>query len=622
MTEKSQDESAETLSVAETSGAECANSPASSKDSSAEDTSTGPKGSPQTQVPATTVPGTTTPGTTESPESGASDSAADAEPEHTPSGDSPSHDSSITPDGSPADAAATSADARAASAAEPTPDSEPDSEPGSAAHSGHKDAAEPQDKKPSAAPAAAGSAVRWSQPTPKLQTSKEAGTADSDISSFFDDLDEKFMAGARRLGSYFRRTAPDATSDSSDSSDADSWDQPSTAPSHAPPAPPAGDRDSSSHPEPAHSNGVSYSDSELDGTSSTSEAAPLHLPRPRRALDEQRQRDVILRKAAAIEAATDWNHRPAGREVFESADDEEDLFTYIPPYNLPSRDPDPAPSRTDLYRQIFVTIGALASLVSLLWMFGIFTDAPAILGGNGLDELADGWYSGGQALLSPDANFYWFWPIIVLGLLAHAVHQWTTTQISTPRQRRSGWQVGSASLLMLIWTAAVHHDLLTLAALAALATALALIDAIRQFTFRTARTSSERRFTDTPTGLFTGWAMVAAMSSLSVWLTAMGWRVPGIPAVLWALLGLGVCIWAAAYYAMTERGRIALAIGMGWGMFWLIFPRLLSDVTSVWVAISAAMGAFVVILATESRRHKINHAERRAAMGRPLEDII
>lgn len=44
--------------------------------------------------------------------------------------------------------------------------------------------------------------------------------------------------------------------------------------------------------------------------------------------------------------------------------------------------------------------------------------------------------------------------------------------------------------------------------------------------------------------------------------------------------------------------------------------------TSVWIAIGAAMGAFIVILCTQSRRYRINHAERRAAMGRPLEDII
>lgn len=330
-----------------------------------------------------------------------------------------------------------------------------------------------------------------------------------------------------------------------------------------------------------------------------------------------RRRAVILEKAAAIEAAT--GQEEPDPEQF--ADDEEDLYTYFPPYNLPSRDPDPAPRPHDLIRQIYVSLGAVAAVVSALWMLGIF-NGPAILGGDALQNLVEGWYSGERALLTPDANHYWLWPLICFGLLGHAVHQWTTSQISTPRQRRSGWLVGTASFSMLAWTAAVHAGLLTIALLAALATALALIDAIRQFTFHTARTMLERRLTDAVIGLFTGWALVGGMSSISAWLTATGVHIPGFPAILWAITGLIGCIWLGAFYAMTERGRMTIALGMGWGMFWLVFPRLLSEVPSVWVAIGAAMGAFIVILATESRRHRINHAERRAAMGRPVDDII
>ncbi|GAB3187101.1 MFS transporter [Nesterenkonia suensis] len=330
-----------------------------------------------------------------------------------------------------------------------------------------------------------------------------------------------------------------------------------------------------------------------------------------------RRRAVILEKASAIEAATGRDEP----DPDEFADEEEDLYTYIPPYNLPSRHPDPEPRGLDLARQIFVSISAMAAVASAAWMLGAFT-GPTILGGNGLDHLVDGWYAGGRALLTPDAGHYWLWPFIVLGLLGHAVHQWTTTQISTPRQRRSGWLVGLASVLMLVWTAAVHAGLLSVAVLAALAAALALVDAVRQFTLHTARNAVERRLTDSVVGLFAGWALVGAMSSISALLTAMSVRIPGFPALLWALIGLVVCIWIGAYYAMTERGRMTIALGLGWGMFWLIFPRVLSETPSLWVAIGAAMGAFIVILATESRRHRINHAERRAAMGRPVDDII
>ena len=334
--------------------------------------------------------------------------------------------------------------------------------------------------------------------------------------------------------------------------------------------------------------------------------------------DADRRREIILEKASAIEAATTVS--PASSPD-EAGDEEDDLYTYIPPYNLPSRDPDPPAQKSDLHRQIFVTIGAVASFAAMLWMFGAFGH-QAILGGGALDVLVEGWYSGEQALLAPEANFFWLWPVVVSAIIAHTVFQWQSSQKSTPRQQRSGWRIGLASLLSLAWTAAVYLDLLTVAVLAALAMALALMDAVRQFNFHTARNSTERRLTDATVGLFAGWALVLAMSSFSVWLTALGVRIPGIPAVLWALIGLVLCIWVGAFYAMTERGRITIALGLGWGMFWLIFPRLLSDLTSVGVAIGAAMGAFIVILATESRRHRINHAERRAAMARPVEDII
>lgn len=352
-------------------------------------------------------------------------------------------------------------------------------------------------------------------------------------------------------------------------------------------------------------------------------SAPPTPPRVRRALDEQRRRDLIVQKARAIEDATTTYGGQQPHAGF--ADDEEDLYTYIPPYNLPSRDPDPTPTRTDLYRRIFVSLGAVASLIATAWMFGWFgaDDTPAMLGGNGLAEAyADGWYSGEHALLSPDHNVFWLWPVISVGLMVHAVFQWGITQESTPRQRRSGWLISSASLLTLGATASLHYGLVTLMALASISIALLLLEAIREFNLHTARSTVERRATDGIVGLFFGFALVQAMSAVSVWLTAHGWQLPGIPALLWAGVGLFLCVWTAAYYSMTERGRITIALGLGWGMFWLIFPRLLAEVTSVWVAIGAAMGAFIVILSTQSRRHRINHAERRAAMGRPLEDII
>ena len=466
--------------------------------------------------------------------------------------------------------------------------------------------------------------VRESRATPVLPR-EEAETAESasGADGFFDTLDERISAVTGRIAGRFSRNPQDLVHDDDPAPEADSEEDPpgdagetpSSETTHAAEATRGTDLTSRlafPHPE---GRGTRGRGARHEGGPRPWEAESP----PQRSPEDQRQRDAILEKATAIEAAAALNEpEPA----VEYADDEDYLYTYIPPYNLPSRDPDPEPTGTDLLRQIYVSIGALAAVASALWMSGLLSGSVVTPFSSGLGSHMDGLFSGERALLSPDANFYWLWPLIAVGLVLHAVFQWTTTQISTPRQRRSGWQVGTAALLMLGWAAAVQAEQLTLATLAALAVSLALVDAIRQFTFHTARTSTERRFTDGPVGLFAGWALVAAMSAISIWLTAMQWRVPGFPAVLWALIGLVICIWFAAYYSMTERGRITIALGMGWGMLWLVFPRLLSDVVSVWVAIGAAMGAFVVILATQSRRHRINHAERRAAMGRPVDDII
>lgn len=484
--------------------------------------------------------------------------------------------------------------------------------------------------------------------TTSQETDSPAPDHDSGLSGFFDTLDERARTWwvsyrARRaekkrqaqMAAEAARHAPPKPAVAS------APGQPAASPRHAQTRPhfdhvpsvdavpqlDGAEAASSLLPPPPHSMGLprvapqNASPEDTTVLPAYSLSPPPPPPRVRHALDEQRRRDVIVQKARAIEDAT---AEQASSSQF--ADDEEDLYTYIPPYNLPSRDADPEPTRVDLARRIAVSVGALAALLSTFWVLGWFgtsEENPSMLPGGGLQaHHSEGWFSGEYALLSPDYAMYWLWPVITLGMLCHAGFQWTATQVSTPRQRRSGWMVAGASLLMLPMTAAMHFGLFTVAVLSSVASALMLTEAVRQFNLYTARTSTERRLTDGVVGLFFGFALVQAGSAVSVWLTVHQWHIPGIPPILWAGIGLLICVWTAAYYSMTERGRITIALGLGWGMFWLIFPRLLGEATSVWVAIGAAMAAFIVILSTQSRRHRINHAERRAAMGRPLGDII
>ncbi|WP_010524314.1 hypothetical protein [Nesterenkonia sp. F] len=508
--------------------------------------------------------------------------------------------------------------------------------------------------------------IRRSEPTPELPPEARE-TDESALSEFFDTLDARFeratarvaeslqeiIDGDRRVAEHDEDAEPDVPAVGSaaprppEEQEAPEQQTPAPGrPADADDAGPLGDAagaagadsaDADASENPGHPENPVHSEHPEDTRHlpPTEGSGRLSLPGPPAATDDrplpwdhaagsrsasaERRRAVILEKASAIEAAT--SHGEESLADDERADDEEDLYTYIPPYNLPSRDPDPAPRPHDLLRRFVVTLGAGAAVLSVLWMAGWQADTR-ILAVGGLDGLVDGWYTGRRSLLTPNAVHYWLWPLIVVGLVLHALHQWAPSQRSTRRQRRSGWLVAAASWLMLGWTAAVHADMLWLAVLASLAAALALLDAVRQFTFHTARSISERRLTDRPVGLFAGWALVGAMSSVSIALTAAGVRIPGVPADLWGMLGLMATVWTGAYYAMTERGRMAVALGMGFGLICLVFPRLFSDAPSAWVAVGAAFGAFIVVLATESRRHRINHAERRAAMGRPVDDII
>ncbi|GAB3181007.1 hypothetical protein GCM10027060_11200 [Nesterenkonia halophila] len=519
------------------------------------------------------------------------------------------------------------------------------------------DAASPS--KSSAAPR-----IRRSEPTPELPPEARE-TDESALSEFFDTLDARFERTRGRIAASLqeiidgdRRVAEhdeDAESDvPAVGSAAPLPPEEQEAPAEQPPAPTlpapprpagadhAGGPDAGRPTDSAGAAGPEAADAKTpDPPEDTRHLPPvdgpgrLAMPRPPAATDDrplpwdhgagsrsasaERRRAVILEKASAIEAATSQEEESQTEE--ERADDEEDLYTYIPPYNLPSRGPDPRPRPHDLLRRVVVTLGAGAAVLSVLWMAGWQADTR-ILAVGGLDGFVDGWYTGRRSLLTPDAVHYWLWPLIVVGLVLHALHQWAPSQRSARRQRRSGWLVAASSWLMLGWTAAVHADMLWLAVLASLAAALALLDVVRQFTFHTARSIAERRLTDRTVGLFAGWALVGAMSSVSIALTAVGVHIPGVPADLWGMVGLMVTVWTGAYYAMTERGRMSVALGMGFGLLCLVFPRLFSDAPSAWVAVGAAFGAFIVVLATESRRHRINHAERRAAMGRPVDDII
>lgn len=284
---------------------------------------------------------------------------------------------------------------------------------------------------------------------------------------------------------------------------------------------------------------------------------------------------------------------------------------YVPPYNLPSSDPDPPEQHSDLIRRLVVTVVAAATLVLGFMGLGWF-------GGPTAHSAAHSAYGPENALLAPNSNSFMIWGVLFVWIALYAIFQWHPSQRSSYRQRDIGYLTAGAGLLGALWLLCARSSLVFLSVVVALALTTVLVYAVRRMNQRTARSNVERVFVDGPAALFLGWMLVLLPATLSIALTRAGFTLL-LPASLWAVLTIVGCTWAAASFSMSERGRIVVALGFAWGLFWVMLDRLLTLQSSAPVAIVCGLCAFIVLLATENRRYQIGHAERRAARGQRTE---
>ncbi len=275
---------------------------------------------------------------------------------------------------------------------------------------------------------------------------------------------------------------------------------------------------------------------------------------------------------------------------------------YVAPYALPEFEPNPAEEPTDLRRRIAGSSAALAAAVlSLTALDTLSSGRVESLGSN---------YS--MLSLAPTAHLVW--PVIFVWALLGAAYSWAPSQRSAVRQRVVGYPFALACVASGLWMLSALNDWQFPALVCAAASCWFLFTAVRGLNAKTARTRRERMLTDAPVSLMTGFSLVVLASTVTNLLAS--WGAGGGVGIWVATLLVPAAGYAAMSLSMTERGRIILAIGFGWGMFWILVPRVLGTSNSIWVAILAGMAGFVVLLATENRRYQIHHAEHRAARGK------
>ena len=268
----------------------------------------------------------------------------------------------------------------------------------------------------------------------------------------------------------------------------------------------------------------------------------------------------------------------------------------------------------DLVRRIVVTIVVLGSTLGT-------AAAAGAVGGPDIRETPLGTFDPAATLVSPAFPAPYLWLVIGVGLLGYTVHQWLPSQRRSPRQRVLGWLVVGAQLVTLAWVLSVQQASATVSLMLIWLLLVLLLGALRWLNHYPAHTRMEAVLVDVPLGLFLGWAGVTAVVHTAAVLTVQGVDWLGWGAQRWALIGVILLILAAMAVCMTDRGRIAVAVAVVWGVMLMVPERLLGDLPSTPVAFAAGLGAFFLIISAGSRRHRVDHSYRRALRARQMATV-
>ncbi|MHA7154638.1 hypothetical protein [Arthrobacter sp. TMN-50] len=268
----------------------------------------------------------------------------------------------------------------------------------------------------------------------------------------------------------------------------------------------------------------------------------------------------------------------------------------------------------DLVRRITVTIVVMGAGLGVVSSAGAF-------GGPDIREAPLKTFDSGTTLISPAAPAHYLWLVIGVGLVAYAAHQWFPSQRRSPRHRGLGWIVAASVLVTAAWVLAVQQNRPT-TSLAMIVLLLAiLVGSLRWLNHYPAQTRREGALVDVPLGLFLGWTGVTAAVQIAAVLTTQGVDWLGWGAQRWALIGVVLLTLAAMALCMTDRGRIAVAVAVVWGLACMVPVRLFGDPQSTPVAFAAGLSAFLLIISAGSRRHRVDHAYRRALRARQMATV-
>lgn len=247
--------------------------------------------------------------------------------------------------------------------------------------------------------------------------------------------------------------------------------------------------------------------------------------------------------------------------------------------------------------------------------------AAALGAAYGLTRTAEGWPqidNSPGSVLDPAASllgmYVWIWlawiPVLA-GAAGYAVCQWLPSQRANPRQAWTGPLSAGAAVVTALWLWAAQSGNPAAAFwLAALGVGVGLAG-IHLSNTRPAGSRSEVMTADLPSAVFLGTSTAALFAGLGSWLTDMDTDVAGWGPEPWALIALVAAVIGITTICMTDRGHLAVALTAVASLTAMGFARLFTEQLSMPVAAGAFVGGFLILVSAGSRRHQVDHAQRR-----------
>ncbi|WP_159617168.1 hypothetical protein [Arthrobacter zhaoguopingii] len=251
----------------------------------------------------------------------------------------------------------------------------------------------------------------------------------------------------------------------------------------------------------------------------------------------------------------------------------------------------------DLLRAVLVSLAAVA------WLL-----AP---GGRAWDPFQSGPPLPGPTLLLPAAGALWIRVLIDLALCVYVLYQWLPSQRRKERQRRLGWTLASAFVLLIAIRLSGPEELQTLAAAIVVLLLGVLLTTLATLHRYPAEGRIEGAAVDVPLGLLLGWTIIETAVHAAALADRQGTDLFDLGAQTWALIAVGVVTVGTAVLCSMGRGHLSVALAVVWGLIWLLFDRLFGEPASAPVAFAAGLAVFLLLITAGSRRHRVDHERRR-----------